>query len=208
MPKSEVSIYIDDSGDPGFKKSPSRFFLMAGIVFEDADDMSAVVAAMDRYRKRMGWSDKTEFKFNKTKKGRIKHLLSILNRYHYSIFAVYVDKNKYNARPSNELYNYLIEKLLLFTGYNYHKVRIDGKYDKEYAKKTRSVLRRKAKNAGIFIKSLKMEDSTTDYLIQLADLVAGSILRFLKHNNTDWNDYIKIFKKHIVKLKELNIKME
>ena len=46
------------------------------------------------------------------------------------------------------------------------------------------------------ISKVKFVDSKTDNLIQLADLVAGSILRSTQPDKTDSGDYLDILKKH------------
>lgn len=50
---------------------------------------------------------------------------------------------------------------------------------------------------------IKFGDSKEDILIQLADLIAGSINRSLNKDKADANTYIKIFKNKIRVLKEI-----
>lgn len=51
---------------------------------------------------------------------------------------------------------------------------------------------------------IKFEDSTKDNLIQLADLIAGSINRSLNSDKTDSKTYVNIIKKKVVKIKRIN----
>ena len=45
------------------------------------------------------------------------------------------------------------------------------------------------------MKNLRFRDSKRDVLIQLADMVVGSIRRYYDHSTNDWNVYRKIIKK-------------
>ena len=63
-------VFIDDSGNPGFKlgRGSSQFFIIACVVFEDNLDAEETALLMKRYRRDLRWPDEREFKFNKTKK--------------------------------------------------------------------------------------------------------------------------------------------
>ena len=59
-------------------------------------------------------------------------------------------------------------------------------------------LKFKAEKTALAIKkimeNLRFRDSKKDVLIQLADMVAGSLRRDFEHNTNDWNVYRKIIK--------------
>lgn len=44
------------------------------------------------------------------------------------------------------------------------------------------------------MKNLRFRDSKKDVLIQLADMIAGSLRRNFEHNTNDWGIYRKIIK--------------
>jgi hypothetical protein len=63
-------VFIDDSGDPGFKfdKGSSTHFVIACIVFDDNLDAEETALKIKRLRRSLGWRDDHEFKFNKASK--------------------------------------------------------------------------------------------------------------------------------------------
>lgn len=50
-----------------------------------------------------------------------------------------------------------------------------------------------------------VQDSRRDNLIQLADVIAGSINRSFQTDKTDSEDYLRIIKKKIVELRNLDL---
>ena len=53
---------------------------------------------------------------------------------------------------------------------------------------------------------IKFDDSVTTDLLQLADLIAGSINRSLQSDKTDSKDYISIFEDKIVKIRKIDFR--
>ncbi len=87
---------------------------------------------------------------------------------------------------------------------NEAKIEIDGRSSKQNMKRTTTYLRREINSDNSKRIEIKFEDSTKDNLIQLTDLIAGSINRSLNSDKTDSNTYIKIIKKKIAKIKRIN----
>lgn len=63
-------VFLDDSGDPGFKldRGSSAFFVIACVIFEDKLDAEEVSLTMKRYRRELGWADITSLSLTKLKK--------------------------------------------------------------------------------------------------------------------------------------------
>lgn len=63
-------IFIDDSGDPGFKvgKGSSEVFVIALVIFDDPLDAEETALKIKRLRQALGHHEKYEFKFNKCSK--------------------------------------------------------------------------------------------------------------------------------------------
>jgi hypothetical protein len=59
-------VFIDDSGDPGFKldKGSSRYFVVACVIFDDNLDAEEAALKIKRLRRTLGWRNEQEFKFN------------------------------------------------------------------------------------------------------------------------------------------------
>ena len=204
-------VFIDDSGDPGFKKgASSSTFVMAGAIFIGSEIIDLVSDAIDEYRRSLGWKDTHEFKFRTASK-RIKlEFLKIISRYAFDVYAVYVDKERYpNAfqlADSENLYHWATKELLSIMPLDNASVRIDGKYTKRHKLKVKTYIRREL-NTGSDKKVLDFNtsDSRRDNLIQLADIVVGSINRSFQKDKTDSDEYIEIIKDKIIKLVPLNL---
>ena len=67
MPNKQL-VFIDDSGDPGFKANSSSHFVMACALFMSDETAEQVAEELRTLRESKGWGDKAEFKFTKTRK--------------------------------------------------------------------------------------------------------------------------------------------
>ncbi|MFA6518597.1 MAG: DUF3800 domain-containing protein [Candidatus Shapirobacteria bacterium] len=75
------------------------------------------------------------------------------------------------------------------------KIRLDGTGEREFKKQLTLYLRQNLNtNTQKVIKNFKFRNSKSDVLIQLADMIAGSLRRYFDHSTTDWNIYRKIIK--------------
>jgi len=71
-------VFIDDSGDAGFKldKGSSSFFVISAVIFDDELEAEKTAIAIKELRRELGFSDQTEFKFNGCRKEvRLKFLV-------------------------------------------------------------------------------------------------------------------------------------
>lgn len=203
-------IFIDDSGDPGFKGATSNNFIMTSAVFIDPVIATEVNKVISNFRQSLGWQEETEFKFRKTNKQIIKQLLRAVCRYHFEVYAVYVDKSSYEGIlpvfDREKLYNWTVKELLCIIPMDGALVKIDGRSSREHKLRIKSYLRHEINTGSRKIKSIKTEDSTKDNLIQLADLIAGAINRSMQPNKTDSKDYLAILETKIASIKRLDLK--
>ena len=63
-------VFIDDSGDPGFKveKGSSKVFVIAMVIFKDNLEAERASLTIKELRRKLKMSDLSEFKFNKSSK--------------------------------------------------------------------------------------------------------------------------------------------
>ena len=207
--KNRQLIFIDDSGDPGLKNgASSSVFVLAGVVFESSEIATSVNKEISNYRKALGWEDRHEFKFRKAPKKIKMRFLEIVDKYHFEIYAVFVDKARHLNTPrpfdKEKLYNLAIKELLFSMPLSGAQVKIDGKYDKKYKLRMKAYVRRIVNKDTSKISNFDSQDSVRDNLIQLADMVAGSINRYIQTGKTDSEDYIKIIRDKVVQIKQLN----
>ena len=107
---------------------------------------------------------------------------------------------------SGELYNWAIKELLESIPLKEASVNLDGRASRTYRLRVAAYLRHSLNGPNSYkIKKVNSKDSKEDNLIQLADVVAGSINRSLQNDKTDSLDYIKIIESKIVSLKQLSI---
>jgi len=197
-------VFIDDSGDPGFKldKGSSAYFVIACVIFDDPLDAEETALVIKKFRRTLGWADYREFKFNKTKKDIVSSLLNEVATNKFRIRAISMDKSKIRSHElknrQDSFYNYTIKEVLAKTQTLHHAdIRLDGHSGRQYKQSAITYFRREINSRSKKISKVKFVDSRTNVLIQLADLVAGSILRTYQTDKSDSNTYIKILKPRI-----------
>lgn len=200
-------VFIDDSGDPGFKSASSSNFVMAAAVFIDPEVANLLSQEISEYHSSLGWRDDYELKFAKIRKDIIAEFLRIASEYDLQIYATYINKDAFRgvapAFDNEKLYNWTIKELLEIIPLDNAKIKIDGRSSKDNMRKTAAYLRHNINADNSKKLDIRFEDSVDNNLIQLADLIAGSIHRYLNDEKTDARTYYRIIKGKIVKLKEL-----
>lgn len=200
-------IFIDDSGDPGFKPASSPNFVMAAAVFDNPETADSLSKAISTFRHSLGWNEACEFKFAKDRKTVTKSILHLITRYDFQIYASYINKanfhNVIQIIDNKKLYNWAIKELLETIQPNNAKIKIDGRSSKTNMRETATYLRRQLNASTSKKLEIKFEDSVDNNLIQLADLIAGSINRYLNNDKTDAKIYYKIIQQKIKNLKQL-----
>lgn len=197
-------VFIDDSGDPGFKtdKGSSSHFVIACVIFDDPLDAEEVALVMKRYRRELGWADEREFKFNKTRKDIVSTLLTKVASKNFRVRAICIDKSRIRSHElrnkQDSFYNYAIKEVLSkTTDLNFADIRLDGHSGREYKQSAAAYFRREINGKSKKIARVRFVDSSTNNLIQLADLIAGSLLRSYQVNKTDAEAYRLIIKKRL-----------
>ena len=203
-------VFIDESGDPGFKAESSEFFIVAAVLFDSPETAESLMHEIINYRRELGWRDNHEFKFTKNPKNVIVNLLRRATNYNFQVYAIYVQKKElFKINPAmrqileDQLYNWLMKELLLQIPLGIAKITIDGRSNKQYRKATATYLRKELSGKGSKKLDFRFEDSVRTDLIQFADIVAGSVNRSLQPNKTDSKDYINLLQDRIVIKKKI-----
>jgi len=196
-------IFIDESGDPGFKVSrgSSRYFVLSCLIFDDEKKMVQMNEDIINFRRLHKIPDNYEFKFNNlSKENRCAFLNNIKNN-SFIISALIVDKgaliSNEGMKIKNLNYEYLLGILLdkIITTDGIYDLRIDGSMTKNLKHVFKSRIRKYSSHK---IKlHMHVLNSKNDLLIQVADMIAGSIAKNLSSNN-DRSVYIDILRDHIV----------
>jgi hypothetical protein len=155
-----VLAFLDESGDPGRKtrQGSSAFFTVAIVTFTDAEEATACDARINLLRRELSLPDRYEFHFHSNARSvRLAFLEAVAPYNKYTCRLVFE-----NAKP------YLSAATVV----------IDKSGDRAFRNELATYLRQRINDPEAHaIKSVKMEQSRTNNLIQLADYIAGVVNR-------------------------------
>jgi hypothetical protein len=204
--KNKTLVFIDDSGDPGFKlgKGSSDFFIISAVIFDDTLEAEKTALAIKTLRRELGFSDKVEFKFNKSNKNvRIK-FLEIIKDFDFKVRSIVFEKRLLISEElrnhKNSFYSYAIKMLLDHNGGSIlnASIKLDGSGDRIFKRSFTSYLRKNLNDSDRkVVDSLRFVDSKENVLIQLVDMIAGTVRRSYDFDKTDREIYKKIIRKRI-----------
>ena len=194
-------VYIDDSGDAGFKfhRGSSTHFVLALVCFETDADAERTAARIDRLRGTLGFSSQMEFKFNKSTRAVREQFLRRLAGAPFTIRSLVIDKPAL-ADPrlmggKRAFYETAVREVVQRNQevLAAARVRIDGKADKIQRQRMQTDLRRIAQ-----VGEVRLLRSHADVLIQMADMVAGATRIAYAAVRTDAAVYRALIARHIV----------
>jgi len=200
-------VFIDDSGDPGFKieKGSTKYFVIAMVIFDDELEAEKTAVAIKELKRDVGFSSMAEFRFFKTSKDIRVKFFKAINKFNFKIRCIVVDKSIIRSTElrsnKNSFYSYFIKESLKHSNNTIldAKIRIDGGGDRIFRKNFISYLRRELNsNEKTVMKNCRMVDSKSNVLIQLADMIAGSINRDCTGSKSDCKIYKQIIRGHII----------
>lgn len=196
-------IFIDESGDPGFKisRGSSPHFVIALIVFNEDLDAEETALKIKKLKRKLKKTDKFEFKFNGCNRSLREAFLQEIKDSTFKIRAIVFNKEtmySLHLRTTKEdFYNFSLRQVLEHNNNTIKnaKIRLDGRGERIFRQRL-SVYLRQYLNSRTkrVIKNLRFRDSKNDVLIQMADMISGAIRRYYDKNTSDWNAYRKITK--------------
>lgn len=198
-------VFIDDSGDPGFKldSGSSKFFVIACVIFDDNLDAEETALKIKRLRRELKWRDDHEFKFNKASKEIRLEFFNTIKGCPFRVRAIVADKALIRStelkRNKNKFYNYMIKEVLSKSDGSIKdaSIKLDGHEDRAYKQAATTYFRQQVTGKSKIIKKMMFVNSKNDNLIQLADMVAGAIFRSTHSSKADSQIYINAIKRHI-----------
>jgi hypothetical protein len=174
-------IFIDESGDPGFKlnKGASPIFVAVMIIFEEDRYGALTQSAIEKSEARK--VHKPEFKFSKCS-GEVRDLFfAAVRTCPFKVRAIVVRKEIIHSprlKASKErFYEYFVKSMMRYDDGILANARIviDGSGDREFRQNLNSALRTRL---GVGkVKDVRFKESHRDVLVQLADMCAGAIAR-------------------------------
>ena len=179
-------VFIDESGDPGFKlqRGSSAIFVVTLVAFRDHDQARAADAAIaTRLRIR------SEFKFNTSRDEVRDAFFEAVRPFDFCIRAIVIDKERIyspHLRTRKEaFYSFFVKSMLKFDGGLLEDARIviDGSGDRSFRQELQAYLRSELGPGKI--KKITFRNSASDRLVQLADMCAGAIARSYRLDKND-----------------------
>lgn len=199
-------VFIDESGDPGFKinKGSSQYFVIALVIFQDELEAEETALIIKKYRRKIGKSNSYEFKFNKSSNEFRLNFLQEIKNCKFIARAIIVEKEVlYSSQlrsRKESFYNYFLRKVLEKNNNTIKnaKIRIDGSGERAFRKELQSYLKQELNSeTKKVMKNLRFIDSKKDVLIQLADMVAGTIRTSFAGKQENSKNYLKVLKKRM-----------
>lgn len=197
-------IFIDESGDAGFKisKGSSSYFVIVLVIFDDELIAEEVALQIKKLKRKLNLHNNYEFKFNKSSKKFKEEFLSCIQPFAFRIRAIVVNKEKIYSKllrkKTESFYNYFLKCLLEHNNETISnaKLRLDGLGEKKFKLALQTYLRQQLNSSTKHImNNLKFRNSKNDVLIQMADMIAGSLRRFYEDSKTDSKQYWNIISK-------------
>lgn len=193
-------IYLDESGDTGFKfhRGSSRYFIIGLIMVADPVPLHQ---AIDNLRLRLGLPEDHEFKFARTHhEGRVA-FFEALRPSPYQVRCLVVDKSRLTSaslRIKERFYNYLVKLVLEhdFGTITNARLVIDESF-KDKAKKMHltTYLRRHLNvdtgSGARKITGIAYHESHRDNMLQAADMVVGAIARSYEKGDRQYHQLIR-----------------
>ncbi len=202
-------IFMDESGDAGFKigKGSSHDFCLAIIIFRSIENMNITEQAICNLKKKMNRKQSAEFHFNHESKTTRIAFCNEVGVCPFSIRALTVDKSRIyddsNLRQSpKHFYNFFTRMLLqhTFGSISNAMLYIDGSLDRDLKTYLQQHLNTEGKK---IVRETKFKDSATTPLIQLADMVVGSIARAYRSDEKRDPTYFQILRPRVEDIEDI-----
>ena len=199
-------VFIDESGDTGFSltRGSSKVFVIVCVLFVDELEVERVAVAIKELRRKLKFSDKTEFKFSGSRKKVRLAFLKTVKPFSFKIRSLVVQKELIRSdqlkKDKNSFYSYFIKMALKHsrgTIFN-AKIRIDGSGDRVFRRNFLTYLRKEL-NTGDrkVMKNVRLVNSKSNVMVQMADMLAGTIRRYKEGEKEDAKEYWNIIKNKV-----------
>lgn len=193
-------VFIDESGDPGFKltKGSSPNFVTTMVIFDDQAEALRTQRTISELRGEL--RVKPEFKFSKLYSPHRDRFFAEMAGHQFRTRSIVVQKELIYSDAlrtvKDSFYKFFVRNMLQHDSgaLQNAKVIIDGSGDRAFKRAFRSYLRRHL-DAGS-VQKVDLKDSVKDPLVQLADMVAGAVARSYKTERADSNRWRSVLQRN------------
>lgn len=180
-------VFVDESGDAGLKleSGSSEFLTVMLVIFESHDAALLADERICALRNELSLRKEFEFKFNKLNESRRLAFLNALAEHDFCYCGIVIDKRQLTdegLKYKDVFYKHACS-LAFETArciLNEATVIIDGSGSREFKQQLQNYLKKKINNEQDehrCIKKVKIQDSKKNNLLQLADMICGSVAR-------------------------------
>lgn len=194
MKKIINKLWIDESGDCGFKfdKGSSRFLVIVAVYLTDGNRIEEVI---NQLKLDLNLSKEYEFKFSRCKDKFREEFFNLIRELPIEYKAIVVEKNKLSPPDlrfqPQQLYCELVRRLLYDNNPPLERaiLVLDEATAKIHYREFNRVLKKYlSKN---IISKIRQKRSKNNIMIQIADMIAGSIFRKYEKGNDQYYQMIK-----------------
>lgn len=188
-------VFIDESGDSGLKleQGSSAYFVISLVVFEDNDEATACDDRIKLLKRELGRAN-DEFHFKRNSDRIRKAFIKAVLPYEFFYYAIVLDKKALfgdGFRDKKSFYKYACN--LLFESarekLDHATVVIDESGSLDFQQQLGKYLKQRMNTELKRIKSVKMQRSAANNLLQLADYIAGIINRSIQGKKDNSRSY-------------------
>jgi hypothetical protein len=191
-------VFLDESGDTGWKPTSQKHFVVSLIVFSSHDEAGACDSEISELRKSLSKSDDFEFHFSSNSDKIKLEFLKTVAPFNFSILTVAIHKDPNGIiattyKQKNTFYRYACHSVLVNALPYLDKATVvmdKGKshnFYSDFRKYIRTEFDDKSKD---IIRKIKPQDSKDNNLLQVVDYCAGIYARRFT-NGKNWRDYYK-----------------
>ena len=182
-------VFIDESGDPGFKVAAgsSPVFALAMVIFDDPGEAARTQGLVATSLLRLGV--KPEFKFNKCRADLRDGFFDAIADCGFRVRAIVVKKDVIWSgllrSDVDSFYRFFLKTMMKFDdqALNEAKVIIDGSGDREFKRNLGTYIQRHVQAGAV--SQIKLKSSRAEPLLQLADMCVGAIARSYRTDRRD-----------------------
>jgi hypothetical protein len=192
-------VYLDESGDAGFKfkQGSSRYFVITLLLVRDPIPFHD---AIDRLRESLGFAPHNEFKWvNSSPKVRWA-FLRMLRKQDFTARVLVIDKTRMTSphmRKRETFYNFLVHLILKHDSGSIRDaiVILDESVKSKKSQQHLTTYLRQQLNTNTEdrkIREVRYHKSHADNLIQATDMITGAISTYYRRGNDEYLRYIRV----------------
>ena len=182
-------VFIDESGDPGFKlsKGSSPIFVTSMVIFDCDEEAKVTQGTVLRLQKEL--KVKPEWKFSKCRADIKDEFFKGIAHHKFRTRSVVVEKEKIYSEhlrtTKDSFYKFFIRQMIEKSqdALVDAKVITDGSGDRNFKRSFQSYLKKNLDKK--CVRQVALKDSHKDSLVQLADMTAGAIARSYRADRSD-----------------------